>query len=126
MVAMLPLGTPARHCDVEGRRTGRISRRRPLRGAAALGPGVRGSGMTAASFGPRLDPQGGVTFRLWAPAAERVDLVLDDLRPMRAQSQGWFEATVPDAGPGMRYRFRIDGDLIAPDPASRFQPDDVH
>ena len=82
--------------------------------------------MTAASFGPRLDPQGGVTFRLWAPAAERVDLLLDDLRPMRAQSQGWFEAIVPDAGPGTRYRFRIDGDLIVPDPASRFQPEDVH
>jgi maltooligosyltrehalose trehalohydrolase len=82
--------------------------------------------MTAASFGPRLDPQGGVTFRLWAPAAKRVDLVLDDLRSMRAQPQGWFEARIPEAGPGTRYRFCIDGDLIVPDPASHFQPHDVH
>jgi malto-oligosyltrehalose trehalohydrolase len=82
--------------------------------------------MTAASFGPRLNPQGGVTFRLWAPAASRVDLVLDDLHPMRAQPQGWFETTIREAGPGSRYRFRIDGDLVVPDPASRFQPEDVH
>jgi maltooligosyltrehalose trehalohydrolase len=81
--------------------------------------------MTATSFGPRLDPQGGVTFRLWAPAAKRVDLVLDDLRPMPAQPQGWFELTVPEVGPGTHYRFRIDGDLVVPDPASRFQPEDV-
>ncbi len=31
-------------------------------------------------FGPRLEPDGGVTFHLWAPAAKRVELVLDDLR----------------------------------------------
>jgi maltooligosyltrehalose trehalohydrolase len=82
--------------------------------------------MTAAKFGPRLNPQGGVTFRLWAPGAKRVDLVLDDVHPMRAQPQGWFETTIPDARPGTRYRFRIDGDLVVPDPASRFQPEDVH
>jgi maltooligosyltrehalose trehalohydrolase len=82
--------------------------------------------MTAASFGPRLEPEGGVTFRLWAPAAKRVELVLDDLHLMQAQQEGWFEVTMADAGPGTRYRFRIDGDLIVPDPASRFQPQDVH
>jgi maltooligosyltrehalose trehalohydrolase len=82
--------------------------------------------MTAASFGPRLNPQGGVTFRLWAPAAQRVELVLDDFRPMQPQPDGWFELTVPEAGPGTRYRFRVDGGRIVPDPASRFQPEDVH
>ena len=68
--------------------------------------------MTAARFGPRLKPQGGVTFRLWAPAAKRVDLLLADVYPMRAEPHGWFEATLPEAGPGTRYRFRIDGGLI--------------
>jgi maltooligosyltrehalose trehalohydrolase len=82
--------------------------------------------MTAAMFGPRLDRQGGVTFRLWAPAADRVELVLDDLHAMQPQPLGWFEARIPHAGPGTRYRFRIDGDLVVPDPASRFQPHDVH
>ena len=58
--------------------------------------------MTAARFGPRLKPQGGVTFRLWAPAAKRVDLLLADVYPMRAEPHGWFEATLPEAGPGTR------------------------
>ena len=30
------------------------------------------------------------------------------------------------AGPGTRYRFRIDGGLHVPDPAARFQPGGVH
>ena len=34
--------------------------------------------------------------------------------------------TVPGARAGTRYRFRIDGEIEVPDPASRFQPDDVH
>ena len=32
---------------------------------------------------------------------------------------------MPEARPGSRYAFRIDGGLRVPDPASRFQPDDV-
>jgi len=37
----------------------------------------------------------------------------------------WFELNVRDARPGTRYRFKIDGGIEIPDPASRFQPDDV-
>jgi malto-oligosyltrehalose trehalohydrolase len=45
---------------------------------------------------------------------------------MRAESGGWFRAEVSEAGPGSRYRYRIDDDFLVPDPASRFQPDGVH
>jgi maltooligosyltrehalose trehalohydrolase len=82
--------------------------------------------MTAARFGPRLDGSNGATFRLWAPAAARVDLVLDRPHPLRRLGRGWFEATIREARAGTRYRFRIDEDLVVPDPASRFQPEDVH
>jgi malto-oligosyltrehalose trehalohydrolase len=80
-------------------------------------------------FGARLVGVSRAEFRLWAPKATRVDLVLehgDDecLLPLPAQD-GWFRLET-DAAPGARYRFRIDGDLRVPDPASRFQPDDVH
>ena len=34
-------------------------------------------------------------------------------------------ADVAGATPGTRYKFRIDGEIDVPDPASRFQPDDV-
>ena len=46
--------------------------------------------------------------------------------PMRSLPRGWFELTVPHADASTRYAFRIDGDLVVPDPASRCNPDDVH
>ena len=45
---------------------------------------------------------------------------------MPADDGGWRRVVVPEARAGSRYGFRIDGDLVVPDPASRFQPDDVH
>jgi malto-oligosyltrehalose trehalohydrolase len=82
--------------------------------------------MTAAvrRFGPLLTADG-VTFGLWAPTARKVELLADTAHNMRATECGWFEATISGAAPGTRYRFRIDDELVVPDPASRFQPDDV-
>jgi len=80
--------------------------------------------MTApALFGP-LRTSEGVTFRLWAPAARSVDVLLDKPVPMTRRGD-WFFATVPRAEAGTRYSFRIDGELDIPDPGSHFQPDDV-
>jgi maltooligosyltrehalose trehalohydrolase len=80
-------------------------------------------------FGTALTPAG-VRFRLWAPGAERVELVLGDddgercflMNPLPG---GWFELTITAATIGTRYRFRLAG-LDVPDPASRWNPDDVH
>jgi malto-oligosyltrehalose trehalohydrolase len=70
---------------------------------------------------------GGVRFRLWAPSARQVALCLEDAElAMPAAGDGWYALDVADARPGSRYRFRIDGGLQVPDPASRFNPDDVH
>lgn len=81
--------------------------------------------MTEPQFGPRLLPAGGVEFRLWAPKAQKVELVTATSQIMQPSKDGWFVLTVADAGPGMRYRFRIDDQHFVPDPASHFQPDDV-
>ncbi|MBM6593272.1 malto-oligosyltrehalose trehalohydrolase [Microvirga pudoricolor] len=71
--------------------------------------------------------EAGTRFALWAPTARSVALVLDGAEtPMEAQDGGWYRTTVANAGAGRRYAFRIDGSLTVPDPASRFQPDDVH
>jgi maltooligosyltrehalose trehalohydrolase len=75
-------------------------------------------------FGPLITPEG-ITFRLWAPAAKRVDLMLDRPHPMQAQPDGWYEATITGARVGTRYQYRIDGKVVVPDPASHFQPEDV-
>ncbi len=69
----------------------------------------------------------GVRFALWGPSARDVRLVLDGAeRPMNAEQDGWYRLVTSEARPGSRYGYRIDGGLVVPDPASRFQPDDVH
>jgi malto-oligosyltrehalose trehalohydrolase len=80
-------------------------------------------------FGAALGADGGVTFRLWAPAAHRVDVRLTSDRrvePMIALEDGWYAVRVAGATAGTRYEFVIDGESGVPDPASRFQPEGVH
>ncbi len=79
-------------------------------------------------FGAEVQGNGRTRFRLWAPSAREVDLELESTGERWAMApvgEGWFERTAP-APPGSRYRLRIDGGLAVPDPASRFNPDDVH
>ncbi|HSD59810.1 MAG TPA: malto-oligosyltrehalose trehalohydrolase [Burkholderiales bacterium] len=73
----------------------------------------------------------GTRFRLWAPDAREVELCLSPGRgerrlAMPAAEAGWFELVTEEAGPGARYQYWIDADLRVSDPASRFNPDDVH
>jgi maltooligosyltrehalose trehalohydrolase len=80
-------------------------------------------------FGAEVRPDG-VRFRLWAPAASAVQLLRyegtdDPPLEMAAVSDGWFELTTPAARAGSRYRYRIDGTDVVPDPASRFNSHDV-
>jgi len=75
-------------------------------------------------FGPLIEDDA-VTFRLWAPGAERVELVTDSrVEAMHHADDGWYGLRKPAAA-GTPYRFRIDGEADVPDPASRFQPDDA-
>src|SRR5262245_37103207 len=76
------------------------------------------------SFGAKASKEG-VSFRLWAPGARRVDLVLDKRHAMRRREDGWYVADVAGLTAGARYQFRIDDELDVPDPASAFQPEDV-
>jgi maltooligosyltrehalose trehalohydrolase len=80
--------------------------------------------MNERQFGARLT-QDGASFRLWAPAAKRVELLLQKPQPMQRGGDGWFSADVFGVRAGARYKFRIDGEIEVPDPASAFQPDDV-
>lgn len=76
--------------------------------------------------GPTVHDEGTATFRVWAPHATRVELLLDGrTEELTAQERGWFCATTA-AQPGSRYAFSLDGGPARPDPASRRQPDGVH
>ncbi len=80
-------------------------------------------------FGACLRDDGSTRFRLWSPGADRVELWLEDTGralPMPHDAGGWAEHVTREAPPGTRYRYRIDGELLVPDPAARFQPGDVH
>jgi len=74
---------------------------------------------------------GGVRFRLWAPEAPVLALVLqgaqgEQILPMTRTHNDWFEIMARDADPGCRYGFQLGDGLRVPDPASRYQPEDVH
>ena len=82
-------------------------------------------------FGAECRSDGTVRFRLWAPGADQVELYFaqsNSSRPLSLdrRDDGWFELVTAAAQPGTQYRFRINGVLQVPDPASRFQPNDVH
>jgi maltooligosyltrehalose trehalohydrolase len=80
-------------------------------------------------FGAESRDDGSVRFRLWAPAARAVEVFLDDgtvRLPLNERGGGWFELVTDAARARTEYNFRVDGAQQVPDPASRFQPQDVH
>ncbi len=82
-------------------------------------------------FGVELTPDGTARFRLWAPAASAVEVEISTEQSrlgaaLSPRADGWFETTLKNVGAGARYGYRIDGGLLVPDPASRFNPEDVH
>ena len=79
-------------------------------------------------FGAEIVPDG-VRFRLWAPSQSEVSLQLEGATeglPMEPLEGGWHELTTPRAHAGSLYRYRFPDGTAVPDPASRFQPEDVH
>ncbi len=76
--------------------------------------------------GPQIGDHG-VVFNLWAPTAQSVELLEANQAPQRMlpDSDGWYQLLSPTAHAGTRYQFRINEELVVPDPASFFQPDDV-
>jgi malto-oligosyltrehalose trehalohydrolase len=80
-------------------------------------------------FGAELQTDRHVRFSLWAPRHERIGLRIDQAEepePMRREAHGWHRLTTGRATAGSRYRFVLPDGVAVPDPASRFQPDDVH
>ena len=70
-------------------------------------------------------------FTVWAPTRKEVAVVIageDEQRAiaMEQQAEGYWKATAEGITPGTRYFYRLDGNLIRPDPAAHWQPDGVH
>jgi maltooligosyltrehalose trehalohydrolase len=81
-------------------------------------------------FGAAVEARG-VSFRVWAPAARRVEVAIESgaatgHHALLRQNDGTFNGMVPQASAGDLYRLRLDEGEPLPDPASRFQPQGVH
>jgi maltooligosyltrehalose trehalohydrolase len=81
-------------------------------------------------IGAEYQGDGRTHIRVWAPAVDRVAIVMGgarvNLAPERDGHDGYY-AGVVTAKPGDRYQFRLGaGDRLYPDPASRFQPEGPH
>jgi maltooligosyltrehalose trehalohydrolase len=88
-------------------------------------------------FGAELQADGSTSFRLWAPSVPKAEVEIeielgieqgDSARrhPMTRRGDGWHEAIIEGVGAGTRYRYVVNDGLKVPDPASRYNPDDVH
>src|ERR1700733_5526671 len=78
-------------------------------------------------FGPTI-VHDGVLFRFWAPKLGEVSLALQDdtLIPMARRDDGWHEVLCENVKAGTLYKFVLPDGSRVPDPASRYQPSDVH
>ena len=82
--------------------------------------------------GAEVMPQGGVHFRVWAPASHNVEVRINSESEnpiaieMDREPDGYFSCTAPDVSAGELYRYRLDGRDAYPDPVSRFQPSGPH
>jgi len=86
-------------------------------------------------IGAELIGESKTHFRVWAPKAQHVDLVLEEsaaknagrtFHRLEAEEDGYFSG-VANVGAGACYRFRVNkAENFHPDPASRFQPDGPH
>ncbi len=80
-------------------------------------------------FGVQFLEGGRLSFRLFAPKVNAVDVLLNTNSknqislPMEKTDDGWFQLTTAAAKARDRYAFRLDRALTVPDPASRFNPE---
>ena len=68
-------------------------------------------------------------FTVWAPSAEKVEVVFKDSNSpvlMEQEEKGYWSITVDAIKPDSLYKFRLNGKKELPDPASRYQPKGVH
>ncbi|PUZ23210.1 malto-oligosyltrehalose trehalohydrolase [Chitinophaga parva] len=80
--------------------------------------------------GAHLGPDQICTFTVWAPFRKAVSLVviapLPAEYPMARDENGYWHYRMAATPTGLQYLYKLDNDLLRPDPASRYQPGGVH
>ncbi|MCC9136085.1 malto-oligosyltrehalose trehalohydrolase [Pontibacter silvestris] len=80
--------------------------------------------------GAEYQEDGHCAFTVWAPQKESMTLHLIHPKEHKVEMQkdkyGYFKVELTDIQPGTKYFFMPDGETDYPDPASNYQPEDVH
>lgn len=88
--------------------------------------------VSSSDCGAFLSSDSSCLWRIWAPVAHEVELVLFNDQGRRTthcligNSHGYFAEEIAGIMEGQRYAYVMDSKLERPDPASRWQPDGVH
>jgi maltooligosyltrehalose trehalohydrolase len=81
------------------------------------------------TIGVNFSKSGEAQILLWAPEAEKVELLIpgkDKTVSLTCGNFGYWNTNSNELQPGDLYYFELDGKKQLPDPASLSQPDDVH
>ena len=107
---------------------GRIDRN-PLEEVKTVPMNERSDVRLARRCGAIGSGDGSVRWRVWAPKAERVGLVLIDGDagevPMKPEEGGYYNRVETGIAPGQRYAYRLGDGPDRPDPCSLWQPEGV-
>ena len=82
-------------------------------------------------YGTNFSKDGSIIFNFWAPDAKEVVLCINNQGQkqefeMQEEDNKHFKYALKDLKSGSLYGYKVDGNLVVPDPASRYQPDGVH
>jgi len=82
-------------------------------------------------IGAECQPEGGTHFRVWAPNARQLSLILNHhlelATPLQQEENGYWSLFKAEAKAGDHYQFQINDDQrLYPDPASHYQPHGPH
>lgn len=82
-------------------------------------------------YGTKFLKDGSAKFSFWAPDAKDVKLCVkynDSLQEfqMEKNKYGLYTTMINEAKEGISYGYKINNELIVPDPASRYQPEDAN
>ncbi len=80
------------------------------------------------SLGISFNDKGEAEIVVWAPLAEKMEVVLSDQTaiPLVKYELGYWKVTTDKIKPGDFYKYRINSEKERPDPASVSQPEGVH
>jgi maltooligosyltrehalose trehalohydrolase len=81
-------------------------------------------------IGANYKGNGECEFIIWAPFAENISLHLrsqdEKIVSLKKDDKGYWKTKLEDVAPGTLYTYQINNKLFRPDPASYYQPGDVH